>query len=144
MALFRRPLLKDPLRDGRHPDLIHRVDSLLPGRSISVPGIFLVSAALALVGCVGLAVYALLNQPAHRSWGALTGMVVITVISAVMLLAAAILLSKGLRWRAARRRYAERNGGPDLGYFQAWDGRRSEAVVRAEAEATVRANRSRD
>jgi hypothetical protein len=61
-----------------------------------------------------------------------------------MLLAAAILLSKGLRWRAARWRYAEQNGGPDLGYFQAWDGRRSEAVVRAEAEATVRANRSRD
>lgn len=134
--MFRRPLSKDLLQDGLHPDLIYRVHSLLPGQGISAPGLFLVSAVLVFVCSTIVAIYAL----PIRSGGELA----MLLLSALLLLAAAILLSKGLRWRAARRRHAEQNGTPDLGYFQAWDGRRGEAEVRREAEAIVRANRSRD
>jgi hypothetical protein len=141
VTVFRRPLANDPLQDGRHPDLIYRVNSLLPGNGISVPGMFLVSAGLVLAGSVVAAISAL---PPIRQEGGPAGEGVMLLLSALLLLAAAILLSKGLRWRAARRRYAERNGTPDLGYFQAWDGRRGEAEVRRQAEAIVRANRSRD
>jgi hypothetical protein len=136
VTVLRRPLSRDPLQDGRHPDLVYRVNSLLPGNGISVPGIFLASAGLVLAGSVVAAISALPLGPAGEG--------VMLLLSALLLAVAAILLSKGLRWRAARRRFAERNGTPDLGYFQLWDGRRGEAEVRREAEAIVRANRSRD
>ncbi|WP_395678216.1 hypothetical protein [Inquilinus sp.] len=140
MSLFGGPLFADPPPDGRHPDVHYRASSLLPGQNIRVPGLFLISAPLAFACGILAGILALRMAQAGRSGPILIIPLLLALLSGLLLFATVAMLWKGVRWRAARRRFAAENGTLDLGYFRAWDGRHGEALARERAEVIVRAN----